>query len=124
MSIITTMPNKLSMSAMLCTMSSKVSVSCSTSLWLRDMILPTGVRWKKEGDRSCRWLNIWVRKVNRMLWASLGMNTYWTYIALKYTKVTPRKIPARILSFPLSPSLMAHSIPSSMNRGTDTLPMV
>ena len=60
-SIIATIPTRLSMSERLCTISSKVSWSWRTSLWLRDMMRPTGVRWKKDGESSCRWLNIPVR---------------------------------------------------------------
>ena len=43
-SIITMMPTRLSKSEKLCTISSKVSCNCNTSLWLRDIIRPTGVR--------------------------------------------------------------------------------
>ena len=51
-SMATMIPTKLSRSDRLWTMSSKDSCSCSTSLWLRDMIRPTGVRWKNDGDNS------------------------------------------------------------------------
>ena len=72
-SIMTMIPTKLRMSDRLWTMSSNVSCNWSTSLWLRDMMRPTGVRWKKEGDRACRWLNIPVRNENKMPCPTLGM---------------------------------------------------
>ena len=88
------MPTRLSISATLVTINSKVSVSCNTSLWLRDIILPTGVLWKNDGERSCRWLNIWVRNWYRMLWLNLGMKMAWMYMAVKYDKDIARKTKA------------------------------
>ena len=63
----TTMPTRLRMSDRLSTMSSKVSVSWMTSLERRDIMRPTGVRWKKPGESSWRWSNMWVRSEKRML---------------------------------------------------------
>ena len=87
------------------------------------MIRPTGVRWKKDGDRSWRWLNICVRNANKTLWPSLGIKMYCVYIAPNCSTVTARNTKAMRFRERKSPRLI-QSIPKRMNRGTLTLPTV